>query len=118
MKDEIKELLDSLDFQVNHTKNWVEPLGLDQKTWKELLDYITNLQDTLKDREEYCYGLETELTNLQEENERLKAIAHKMHLWIFLHCGDEQKVYDELGLTDEENAMLGYSGQFRIGDDK
>ena len=47
---------------------------------------------------------------------RLKKIAHKMHLYIFLHTDNEQKVYDELGLTDEENAMLGYSGQFILGD--
>ena len=48
---------------------------------------------------------------------RLKKIAHKMHLYIFLHSDNEQEVYDELGLTDEENAMLGYSGQFILGDD-
>ena len=58
------------------------------------------------------------ITNLEQENKRLKEIAHKMHLWIFLHSGDEQKVYDELELTDEENAILGYSGQFRIGGDE
>lgn len=46
------------------------------------------------------------------EYERLLKIATKMHLWIFLHSGDEQAVYDELGLTDEENMELGYSGQF------
>ena len=44
---------------------------------------------------------------------RLKKIARKMHLWIFLHSGDEQAVYDELGLTNEENTILGYSGQFK-----
>lgn len=49
------------------------------------------------------------------EYERLLQIARKMHLWIFLHSEDEQKVYDELGLTDKENKMLGYSGQFRLG---
>lgn len=46
--------------------------------------------------------------------ERLLEIARKMHFWIFLSVGDEQKVYDELGLTDEENAVLGYSGQMMI----
>ena len=45
------------------------------------------------------------------EYERLLQIARKMHLYIFLHSGDEQEVYDELGLTDEENTILGYSGQ-------
>lgn len=44
--------------------------------------------------------------------ERLHQIARKMHGWIFQHTFDEQEVYDELGLTDEENAFLGYGGQF------
>ena len=44
--------------------------------------------------------------------ERLLHVARKMHLWIFLNTGDEQKAYDECGLTDEMNAMLGYGGQF------
>lgn len=43
-------------------------------------------------------------------DELLKA-AKAMHLWIFLHTGDEQKAYDECGLTDEMNAMLGYGGE-------
>lgn len=47
---------------------------------------------------------------------RLLQIARKMHLYIFLHSDNEQEVYDELGLTDEENAILGYSGQFILGD--
>lgn len=56
--------------------------------------------------------------HLERENERLKEIASKMHLWIFLNSSDEQKIYDELGLTDSENKMLGYSGQLWLGDDK
>ena len=52
------------------------------------------------------------------EYERLLKIATKMHLWIFLHSGDEQKVYDELGLTDEENCELGYSGQFVLREEE
>lgn len=43
--------------------------------------------------------------------ERLLKIAKKMHLWIFHHSFDEQEAYDECGLTDEENAILGYGGQ-------
>ena len=46
--------------------------------------------------------------------ERLHQIARKMHGWIFLNSGDEQAVYDELGLTDEENAFLGYGGRFIV----
>lgn len=41
------------------------------------------------------------------EYERLLEIAKKMHLWIFLNTSNEFKVYDELGLTDEENMILG-----------
>lgn len=44
--------------------------------------------------------------------EELFKAARKMHTWIFLHTGDEQKAYDECGLSDEMNAALGYSGQF------
>ena len=43
--------------------------------------------------------------------ELLKA-ARKMHCWIFLNTADELEAYDECGLTDEMNAMLGYGGQF------
>lgn len=49
------------------------------------------------------------------EYQRLMQIARKMHTWIFLHSFDEQEVYDELGLTDEENVILGYGGQFVLG---
>ena len=48
------------------------------------------------------------------EYDRLLEIAAKMHCWIFLHSFDEQEVYDELGLTDEENAILGYGGSFEL----
>ena len=44
-------------------------------------------------------------------DELLKA-GKKMHTWIFLNSFDEQKAYDECGLTDEQNAMLGYGGQY------
>ena len=63
--------------------------------------------------------IKTNLQNdLEQKYERLLQIAKKMHTWIFLHSGDEQAVYDKLGLTDEENAMLGYSGQFILGDEE
>ena len=44
--------------------------------------------------------------------EELLKAAKSMHTWIFLNTGDEQAAYDECGLTDEMNAMLGYGGQF------
>ena len=46
--------------------------------------------------------------------EELLKAAKKMHTWIFLNTGDEQKAYDECGLSDEMNAALGYSGRFEL----
>lgn len=46
--------------------------------------------------------------------ERLLEIARKMHCWIFLHTFDEDEVYWELGLTPEENAILGSAGKMEI----
>lgn len=34
-----------------------------------------------------------------------------MHLWIFLNTSDEEKVYEECGLSDEMNLTLGYGGK-------
>ena len=107
MNDKIKEIVNGkVGFVFNH------------KDRDEILDLITDLQKINKNLTNSLNKKAEEGIKLQQENERLKKISHKMHLWIFLHCGDEQKVYDELGLTDEENAMLGYSGQFRMGSEK
>ena len=46
--------------------------------------------------------------------EELLRAAKKMHLWIFLHSGDEEEAYDWCGLSDEMNATLGYRGQFEL----
>ena len=46
-------------------------------------------------------------------DELIKA-AKAMHTWIFLNSVDEQEAYDECGLTDEMNAVLGYAGSFNI----
>lgn len=51
---------------------------------------------------------------MQITYERLLEIAKKMHTWIFCNTGDEQAVYDELGLTDDENYILGYGGKIEI----
>ena len=42
---------------------------------------------------------------------RLLELARAMHAWIFAHVADEQEVYDELGMTDKENAFLGSIGK-------
>lgn len=46
-----------------------------------------------------------------KEYDHLLHLAKAMHLWIFLHAIDEQEVYDELGFTDEDNALLGSIGR-------
>ena len=56
-----------------------------------------------------------DLINRQKEKyDHLLKVACKMHTWIFLNTGDEQAAYDEIGLSDEDNAMLGYGGEFKI----
>lgn len=50
----------------------------------------------------------------KEQYDYLLKLARKMHTWIFLHTGDEQAAYDEMGLTDEDNALLGYGGRFEV----
>lgn len=42
----------------------------------------------------------------------LLKLAKKMHTWIFLHTLNEDETYKELGLTDEDNALLGSFGKF------
>ena len=80
------------------------------KDIEELLEKVKQLEDDLYAANQ-CVN---ELLDVQEQNKRLLHIARKMHLWIFLHSGDEQKIYDEIGLTDDENKILGYSGQFTL----
>ena len=46
-------------------------------------------------------------------DELLKA-AKAMHTWIFLHSGDEEMAYKACKLSDEMNALLGYSGSFTV----
>lgn len=57
---------------------------------------------------EKCANL---LPDAADAIEELLRIGAKMHTWIFLHTTDEQAAYDEIGLTDEQNALFGYSGQ-------
>ena len=51
---------------------------------------------------------------LADKYEELLKAAKKMHTWIFLHTGDEQKAYDECGLSEDMNIALGYSGQIEF----
>lgn len=48
------------------------------------------------------------------EYDKLLTAAKAMHTWIFLNTVDEFEVYDECGLTDEMNALLGSMGRFEL----
>lgn len=86
-------------------------------------DYLTMTKIQMTEEQSRLYN---EIQEKKREifnnisKERLMEIAHKMHTYIFIHTGDEQEVYDELGLTDEENLLFGYGGQIRLefNDDK
>ena len=65
-------------------------------------------------REHNGWALNETLDEAADAIEELLRAEKKMHLWIFLNTGDEQKSYDECGLSDEMNAALVYSGQFEI----
>jgi hypothetical protein len=55
----------------------------------------------------------TEVVEKEKYDHLLKA-ARKMHTWVFLNTGDEQAAYDEMGLSDEDNALLGYGGKMEF----
>lgn len=48
------------------------------------------------------------------EYRELLHAARKMHEWIFLNTGDEMVAYDECGLSDEMNMLLGYGGRIEF----
>ena len=60
------------------------------------------------------YGCTTRLAKdaleILKDYDHILHLAKAMHTWIFLHTADEFAVYDELGLTDEDNALLGSIG--------
>lgn len=84
-----------------------------------MADY-TELVIALRNNADHYMTVESEaglvhlLTDAADAIEELLRAAKKMHTWIFLNTGDEQKAYDECGLSDEMNAALGYGGQFEI----
>lgn len=46
-KYKIEEILSNIQFQVYSDINFIEPLGLDKETWKELLEYINKQKEVL-----------------------------------------------------------------------
>ena len=55
---------------------------------------------------------DTLMKQAAEAIEELLKAARAMHTWIFLNTANEQKIYDECGLSEKMNAALGYSRQF------
>lgn len=49
----IKNLLGNINYEIETDTNWVEPLGLDRDTWKELLNYIQQKENIIKEVREY-----------------------------------------------------------------
>lgn len=52
-KYKIEEILSNIQFQVYSDMNFIEPLGLDKETWKELLEYINQRKEVLDKIKEY-----------------------------------------------------------------
>lgn len=70
--------------------------------------YKWTTQEIIKECENVIEQIiELEGKQMKIDYERLLKIAKEMHLWIFLNTGNEFEVYKELGLTDEENLILG-----------
>lgn len=46
-KYKIEEILSNIQFQVYSDINFIEPLGLDKETWKELLEHINKQKEVL-----------------------------------------------------------------------
>ena len=51
---------------------------------------------------------------LVPDYDELLRAARAMHTWIFLNSVDEYEAYEECGLSDEMDAILGYAGSFMV----
>ena len=91
-----------------------------EKNTNDVLDLINRKQSDIDRLEIELQAMRGAANSYKMQNERLLKIAKAMHTWIFLHTGNEEKAYEECGLTDEENALLGYCGklEFEVGDDQ
>ena len=56
-KYKIEEILSNIQFQVYSDMNFIEPLGLDKETWKELLEYINKQKEVLNKIKEKCLSI-------------------------------------------------------------
>ena len=96
----------------------------DYKKLIEMLRYCAS-DDPLCERDNECpyydhkeettywyYCSERMMIDAANAIEELYKAAQSMHTWIFLNSADEQEAFDECKLTDEMNAILGYTGKF------
>ena len=84
--------------------------GIEQEGfWCGALDGYQNTRCFTNERREDCPLVEVPV----DYDELLKA-AQAMHTWIFLHSGNEKLAYKACGLSDEMNALLGYSGSYTV----
>ena len=78
--------------------------------YKALSDKLRKASSNFSESEPVC-NLLAEAANAVND---LFNAASSMHEWIFLHTADEQKAYDECGLSDEINCALGYGGKLEL----
>ena len=87
-------MYDGLIVQIRQLQHWFKPNESDQFDPYEILEQAADAIEEL-----------------------LKA-ATAMHTWIFLNSADEQAAYDECGLSDEMNMILGYGGRIVVEQQK
>ena len=51
MSKDIENILGNINFEVETEQEWLEPLGLDRNTWKQILNYINKLAKENKELE-------------------------------------------------------------------
>ena len=95
--------------------------AFDYQGWTETaIDYeqaADALEEIDREYKSISKSLDEAVELIQKKDAKYKELlkaAHSMHKWIFLNSFDEQKAYDECGLTPEMNALLGYGGQFIV----
>ena len=75
MSENTKNVLDSIKEAINKNDDSIDSFLIDIECWKELLDYITNLQNQLEEKTYLYNKLDIEskyvINNLQEENKEL-----------------------------------------------
>lgn len=86
---------------------------------KAIIEWLRGYADGLSvlgnyERADMIRMAATHLEELEADRDHLLEIAEKMHLWIFKNTFDEYEAYKECGLTDEDDARLGYGGRFEI----